>query len=140
MAISLQVYGDAALSSVLAKLNVLQRSDGSSGQVDSVVYLGSTVAGKRFRAASNPGVDDIELSVLDTDAGAGQAASAVKLATSAVDLDSAVAGAPLVLGTQLLSGPDNSVEVHVRVEATSLVAGTYTDLSLATNDLEESYA
>lgn len=140
MAISLKAYNDAALSSVLAKLNVLQRSDGSTGPVDSVVYLGSVVAGKKFQAGSNPGVDDISVSVVDSDGPTGQDATAVKLATTAAGLDSAVAGAPLAIGTEILSGAAGAVPVHVRVEATSLVVGAYTDLALETSDLVETYA
>ncbi|SFM71210.1 hypothetical protein [Marinobacter pelagius] len=140
MAISLKVYNDAALSSLLTKLSALQRSDGATGPVDSVIYLGSTESGKKFEAASNPGADDIVLSVADSDTGSGQSASAVKLSATASGLDSAVAGDPLTIGPEILSGAANSVEVHIRIEATDLSEGTYTDLSVRTNGLVESYA
>lgn len=141
MAISLKAYNDSALSSVLTTLSALQRTDGATGPVDAVIYIGSTAVGKKFQAASNPGVDNIVLSVTDTDgAGTGQAATAVKLASSAAGLDTAVAGDPLTLGLSILSGAANAVEVHVRIEATNLTAGTYTDLSLDTNALVETDA
>ncbi|RBP74114.1 hypothetical protein DET64_105240 [Marinobacter nauticus] len=140
MPLSLKIYNDAALSSVLPKLTALQRTDGATGPVDFVFYLGSTVSGKRFQAASNPGVDNILISVADSNPVGGQGVGAIKLAASSAGLDSAVAGAALDLGSEILSGASNAVEVHVRVEATDLTEGTYTDLSLQTNNLVESYA
>lgn len=140
MATSLQFYSDAALSSPLTKANVVQRSDGATGPVDQVAYLGSGVANKKIRAASNPGVDNIVLSVVDADGPTGQTAAAVKLATSLAGLDSAVAGDPLTLGTEILSGAANAVAVHIRIEDQTATVGTYTDLSLQTNELVESNA
>jgi len=140
MTLTLKAYNDAALSSRATKLSALQRSDGQSGPVDFVIYMGSTVSGKRFRAASDPGTDDIILSIADADTESGQSAAAVKLASSASGLDSAVAGDPLSIGPEILSGAVNAVEIHVRIEADNLVTGTYEDLSLTTNALVESYA
>lgn len=42
--------------------------------------------------------------------------SEIKLSSTAVGLDAAVAGASLVLGTEILSGAANSVEIHYRIE------------------------
>lgn len=140
MPLSLRAYSDSALSSVISKLNFLQRSDGATGAVDAVIHLGSTVSGKKFESASDPGVDPIVFSVADSDLGAGQSSAAVKLATTAAGLDAAVAGEPLSIGPQILSGGSNSVEIYVRLEADNLAEGTYNDLSLQTNDLVESYA
>lgn len=140
MSHSLKAYNDAALSSQLTKLAALQKTDGSSGAVDFVIYLGSTAIGRKIEAASSPGVDNIVLSVADDNGAVGQTAQAVKLATTAAGLDTATAGDPLPLGLEILSGTGNAVEVHVRIEATNLLAGNYTDLSLDTNELVESDA
>lgn len=138
MALTLKVYSDAGLTSELKKLNVLQRSDGVTGPVDAVFYLGSTETNKKFEASSDPGVDDIVISVVDSDTGAGQASTAVKLSFTAAGLDTAIAGDPLTVGSQILSEVANAVEVHARIEATNFTEGTYTDLSINTNNLVES--
>lgn len=140
MATSLKAYADATLSSVVYSPNILQKSDGTTGPVDFVIYLGSVLTGKKIEAQSSPGVDQIVLSVSDSAAGSGQAASSVKLALTAGGLSTATAGASLDLGTEILSGADNALAVHVRVEASNLSAGTYTDLTLQTNELAESNA
>lgn len=140
MTLTLKAFNDVALSSQATKLSTLQRSDGSTGPVDYTIYLGSTIPGKRFRAASNPGIDEIAVSIVDTDPGGGQSVAAVRLARTAEDLDSATPGAPLNIGTEISSGAGNAVEVHIRIEADNLDAGTYSDLSLMTSPLVESYA
>lgn len=140
MATSLKAYADATLSSVIYSPNILQKSDGSAGPVDFIVYLGSVLPGKKIEAQSSPGVDQIVLGVLDSNSGSGQASTSVKLSLTASGLSSATAGASLNLGATILSGTDNALQVHVRVEASNLSTGTYTDLSLETNDLVESNA
>lgn len=140
MATSLKAYADATLSSAVYSPNILQKSDGTTGPVDFVIYLGSVLSGKKIEAQSDPGVDQIVLSVSDSAAGSGQAATSVKLALTAGDLSTATAGASLDLGPQILSGADNALAVHVRVEASNLSPGTYTDLTLQTNELAESNA
>jgi hypothetical protein len=140
MTTSLKVYADAALSSVVYNPNILQKSDGSTGPVDIVLYLGSVLAGKIIEAQSDPGVDNIVLSISDSGAGTGQTANAIKLALSSSGLDSAVAGASLSLGTEILSGADNAVAVYMRVQATDLSVGSFNELVLETNDLVETDA
>jgi catabolite regulation protein CreA len=140
MTLSLKAFSDAALSGVLPSLNVLQKTDGTTGPVDIVFYLGSNAVGKKIEASSNPGVDNIVLSVVDASTGAGQAVGAVKLATSSAGLDSAIAGDPLTLSTSILSGSADAVVVYARLLATDLTAGTYADLSLQTNPLVEADA
>lgn len=137
MAISLDFYTNSGLSSVAGSLSAMQAADGSSAAVDQIIYLGSTAGGKKFRAQSNPGGDQIVVSIVDAASGAGPAASAVKLAISAGGLDSATAGAPLSVGTQLLSGVANALAIHVRIDTPALAIGNYSDLSLETNALQE---
>ncbi len=140
MATSLKAYADAALSSVVHNPNILQRVDGSTGAVDFAIYLGSFSIGKKIEAASNPGVDDVVLSVSDVSPGDGQPATSVKLALTGADLDTAIAGAGLTIAPTILSGAAGAVAVHVRAEAGVLVSGTFEDLSITTNDLVESNA
>jgi hypothetical protein len=137
MAITLDFYDDAGLTTVNTSIGATQADDGTSPAVDRVVYLGSTASGKRFQAASNPGTDQIVVSIADSAVGSGLAATAVKLATSSGGLNTAVAGDPLSIGTEVLSGSANKVAIHVRIDTPAVAAGTYTDLSLTTNTLIE---
>ena len=137
MSISLKVYADAALANVLSKLAVNQKQDGSTGPVDTVVYLGSTATSKKFQAASNPGTDQITLSVADSDPSNGHETTEVKLALTQAGLDTATAGASLDLGTQILSESANALPVWVRVQDATGVVGISTELSLTTNEIEE---
>lgn len=137
MAVTLKFYADAGLTTELASLARSANSDGSSGNVDAVIYIGSTAVGKTFRALSNPGVDQIVLSIADAASGSGHPASEVKLATSAGGLAAAVAGASLNLGTQILSGAGNAIAVYVRWLNTLVVPGVSTELSLSLNNLQE---
>lgn len=139
MAISLIFYSDAALTvPITPPLNAPQADDGSTGPLDFVLYLGSATAGKKFQAASNPGIDDIVLSVVDSAPGTGHPASEVKLAATLGGLDVATGGAPLDLGPQILSGAANAVPVFVRINDTTGVVATSTELSLQTNNVTES--
>lgn len=137
MTVSLQFYSDSGLTTPLSTLSVSQASDGSAAAVDSVIYLGSTASGMQFRADSYAGVDPIVLSISDSASGSGVEATHVKLATSSGGLSTAVAGQPLSLGTQILSGTANAVEIHVRVDTPALAVAVYTDVSLALNTVRE---
>lgn len=137
MAISLGVYSDSGLTTPLTSVQAVQADDGTAAPADRVIYIGSQVAGKVFQAASNPGVDQIALSIADAAPGSGVEASHVKLALSQATLTSAVAGAARNLGTQLSSGPGNALKVYVRVDTPALAIGTYTGITLQTNMLIE---
>jgi hypothetical protein len=97
-----------------------------------VLYLGSRATSRYLQAASNPGVDNLVVSVADTTPGSGPQASHVKLATSSAGLDSATAGASLSLGHTLNSGAANLQPVHIRVEFES-AASSDVSLSIALN-------
>jgi hypothetical protein len=138
MTVSLAFFADAGLTVPLSRLDVIQAADDSLPAVDRVIYLASTAAGKRFNAASDPGVDVITLSVVNT--ASGIAATTVRLAASAGGLATATPGAPLELGTEILSGAVNSVPVHVRVDLPVTPIGRYENLSFELNELIETNA
>lgn len=137
MTITLGFFTDSGLTTPLATLSAVQSDDGTAAAVNRVVYLGSIASGKKFQAASNPGVDQVQVQIVDADIAAGVEAAHIKLATSFAGLDSAVSGAPLSVGTQRLSGPANALAVHVRIDTPALAQGTYTDAALTTNTLIE---
>lgn len=137
MAVTLDFYNDSGLTAVAASIQATQADDGSAPAVDRVVYLGSPVSSKKFQAASDPGVDDIVVSIADSGVGSGVEAAHVKLALTSGGLASATPGAPLTIDAEILSGASNAVPVHVRIDTPALAAGTYTDVSLTTNTVIE---
>ena len=67
MALSFKLYNDIALTSVFnGTLQTTHNTTGSTGRVDSVLYLGSTTASKTLQADSDPGVDQITLTAADS--------------------------------------------------------------------------
>ena len=57
-------YADAALTTPLVTLTTQHLTDASTDPIDAQVWIGSTASGKQLRAASNPGVDQITLTIL----------------------------------------------------------------------------
>ena len=130
-------YTDSGLTTPLsAALSVLQKTDGSIGPVDLQLRLGIDDAGLKLQANSDPGVDQIVISPVDADAGNGNPVTSVTLATTQLGLDSAVAGDPLNAGTTIVGGAGGAFEFWARVEDLTDTVGTYTDLSIETNDLD----
>jgi len=89
----------------------------------------------KFQANSDPGVDPITLSVVDSAPGSGQPASALKLALTQSGLATAVGGDPLDLGTEILFGAVNGVQVWVEFDDNTGVLANDASLSLALNTL-----
>lgn len=134
-----KVYTNSGLTTEFTgSLSAIQNVDGSSGPTDFQLWIGSTATGKTLEADSDPGVDQITLSVIDASPGTGHPASEVKLATSLGGLTGATGGAALNLGTSILSLVANAVTFWVRVEDSTHVVGTSTELSVSTNLLRES--
>ena len=138
MAFSLKIYTDAALTAELTgNLVSRQNVDGSTPPVETQLWLGSTVATSTFQASSDPGVDNISLSVLDADPGNGHETTEVKLATAQGGLAGAVAGDPLDLGLQISGGVVNAVPFWIQVDDATATLGTSTELSVQTNNIDE---
>lgn len=65
------------------------------------VWIGTASSGNKLQADSNPGVDQITVTIDDTSPGSGVEATHIKLALTQVGLGSAVAGDPLDIGLQI---------------------------------------
>lgn len=129
-------HTDPGLTTPLAgTLDFAQSVDGSTGSQTATLYFGSTASGKAVRAASNPGVDSIVLSIADSSSG-GSPATDVTLALEPTFAGRS-AGAALNLGLQVNSGVANAVAVYVRVHDSTGSIGVNTDLSLTMTLLEE---
>lgn len=76
----------------------------------------------------NPGGGNILLTPSDLSPGAGHETTEIKLADTAAGLDTAIAGASLSLGTQLISGVSGKRAVHVRVTNTQTAPGVSVEL------------
>jgi len=134
---ALRFYQDAGMTVLLSVCEATQADDGSAAAVDRVVYLGSPVAGKRFQAASAPGVAQIAVSVLDSATGLQVPASTVRLALSPGGLGSATPGAAIDVGLAIFSGAGNALPLYMRFDAAAIAAGVYDNLSVDTSPTVE---
>lgn len=132
-------FEDAGMSVPATSLKAMQANDGSSAAVDFVHYLAADDVDRTWYAASDPGTDDIVVSVVDAAAGASLLPSTLRLALAAEDLATATPGAALAIGTEVLSGSVGAVAIYIRVDAAAIAAGIYENLSLATNPLISQY-
>lgn len=137
MSNSLNFWQDAGMTVPFTLLEAVQTTDGGAAAVDRIAYLGSTTAGNVFQATSDPGVDDVLLTIVDSETGLQIPDTTLRLALSLGGLDGATPGADLVLGTDLLSGAGNAMAVHVRIDAAAIAAGNYDNLSLVTSETVE---
>lgn len=133
-----KLYTNAALTiEFTGSLTATQNVDGTTGRQDFQLWLGSVAVGKVLQAESNPGVDQIALSVVDALPGSGHPASEVKLASAQGGLAGAVGGTPLNLGTAINSGVGNAATFWIGITDSTGVVGTSTELSVQTNLLRE---
>lgn len=110
----------------------------SAGSGDGVIYIGTPNAANKIQDSTDPGINNIEVSVLDLDAGVEFVDAAdIKLALSQAGLGAAVGGDPLSLGATILGGAGNAVAVWYRW-TNGTGQGTYTDIELVISERIES--
>lgn len=130
-------YSDTNLTTLLTSpMEFSQNIDGTSGDLDAVFYFGDPSSSVSIYAASNPGVDQITVSIADTtnSAGNGPQVLDVKLALTSGGLATAIAGASLDVGTSIAGGIAGKKSIHIRMHTpTTSVAGTFTELSISSN-------
>lgn len=133
------IYTDTGLTSAApSPLQVSHNSDFSDNPQDFQYYIGSLDADRKIEANSNPGVDNIVISVADTSPASGHETTEILLATTQLGLDSATPGASLTVGTSVTSGTGNKYEFWVRVVNAVSTVGISTELSFTTNSVKES--
>lgn len=138
MAIQLKFYSDSGLTTEITPSWSFTNTVGSSTPIDQSFYIGSNGSSLKYEANSDPGIDQIVLTITDSATGTGHDELDFKLALTSGGLTSAVAGDPLNLGTQILSGVANAVQVWVRWTDAVNTVGTSTEISLTTNAIKES--
>lgn len=115
MALVPYVYKDAALTQqfddAIDQLGA-EALNGSSG--DGSLYYGSPNAAIKIQADSDPGVDPINVSIVDASPGSGVEAAHIRLALSQAGLAGATPGAPVSLGDTVLGGVANAVRLWWR--------------------------
>lgn len=139
MAFTFQFFEDAGLTTPkTGNLVIQQNADGTTPPVDNVLYLGSTDVTRKIQDEATPGVTNIIVNVVDSDIPSGHPATEVKLALTLAGLDSATGGASLNLGvTEILGGVPGALAIYIRVDDTTMVVGTSTELSFETNNAIE---
>jgi hypothetical protein len=128
-------FDDSGLSVQSAGITAMQATDGSSAAVDREVFIGVTDTDRAYFAASDPGVDDIMVSIVDAESGTSLLPSSLRMALDAGDLGAATPGAALAIGTDVQPGSVNAVSFWVRTDTAAFAAGVYDNLSLTTNAL-----
>jgi len=131
---SIGFFQDAGLAQPASWLSATAAADGA-GSSDHVFYLGGTDAAREHVAASDPGVDPIEVSISDNAGGTLLLPSALRLALTQGGLATATPGDPLAVASVIPGGAANAVAIWVRVDAPEIGAALYTNLSLTSNDL-----
>lgn len=88
-------------------------ADAIEGQTSQARYflVGTSNAAAALQASSDPGVDPITLSIIDSAPGSGVEVVHIRLALSEALLASAVPGDPVNLGDTILGGVNNAVKV-----------------------------
>lgn len=139
MAATFDIFTDTALTSPApSPIQLSHNSDFSDNPQDLQFFFGSPGSSLKVEANSNPGNDNIILSVVDSDPGNNHEDVEIKLATTQGGLAAATPGAPLTVGTEVLSGDANDFEFWVRVTNAVTDVSTITELSFVTNTLKES--
>lgn len=131
-------FTDTALTTAApTPIQFAHNSDFSDNPQDLQLFLGSTGSNLKIEADSNPGVDNIVISVADTSPASGHETTEIKLATTQGGLAGATPGASLTVGTSVLSGTANDFEFWIRVTNAVSTVGVSTELSISTNNVRE---
>ena len=140
MALIAHVYKDASLTQQFDDaVDTLGASAINGASDDGVFYVGTPTATNKIEAASNPGIDQIDVVITDANPGTGVEQAHIKLALTNGGLDGAVGGDPLALGAVINGGPGSAVAVHYRWE-NSVGGAVYTEITLDLDARVESAA
>jgi hypothetical protein len=128
-------FEDSGLSTLAASISAMQASNGSSAAVDRQLWLGCDDVARAYYAASDPGVDDIVVSISDDSGATELPPTALRMAFNDFDLGTATPGAALTIGTEVGPGSANAVSFWVRIDSAAIAGAVYDNLRLTTNPL-----
>lgn len=131
-----KLYNNAACTDEFdGTLDSYHLTDGSEAPQDFVLWYaevdedpGDNQIIKQQDLAS-PGTNQITLALVDAAPGSGHETDSITLALTAAALDTNTAGASLALGTELLSGASQAVEIHARLTNVVDTVSTSTELT-----------
>jgi len=138
MALIDYVYNDVGLTDQFDDSTdtlIAQAVNGSSGT--GVFYIGTPTSGNKLQLAESegtPGVDSIEVSIVDASAGSGVEATHIKIATSKAGLSSATGGAAVGVAVEIPYGSPQPVWYQWD---NSVGSGDYTEISLQIDPMQE---
>ena len=136
MALTFDFYTDVGLGTpIVSPILVSQKDDGTTAAIDTQVFLGSTTAGRKAQAVSDPGVEQVSVDVTDTTPGSSHLTTEIKLALTQGALTAATPGASLDLGLTILSS--TPIEFWVRIDDATGIVSDLTELGFSTVDLRE---
>lgn len=131
-----KLYTDAACTTAFSgTLFINHKSNFSDNPQDFTYWLANIDddpmdgGSLKLEDQTDPGVNQIQLYIVDNDPGTGHESTEITLALSSGDLGVNTAGDPLDIGTQLLSGASNALPVYVRVVNAVSTYGRSTELS-----------
>ncbi|RUM30221.1 MAG: hypothetical protein DSY42_04885 [Aquifex sp.] len=131
-------FADPQLTTPLTSLSMVVNAQ-TGGTKDFVLYFGSpdsTVKAVPDPQGNNPNEIQVYLRDLITGNGHDIGTEVIyRLATTQAGLDTATDNTPLSLGTQVLGGTANAIEIWLRlIENPQPNPGNFTDLELTTTD------
>ncbi len=130
MALIPHVYKDPGLTQQFDDaIDTLGASALNGGDGDGYFYFGDPDDTIKIQADSDPGIDQISVSITDSAPGSNVEAAHVKLALTQGGLAGATGGASLNLGSTINGGVAGAVAVWYRW-TNSVGGGTYTDILL----------
>ena len=139
MTISFAFFHDSALTQEITALDPLTATQDTAGllsPVDKTIYFGSPVTGNKAQVNADPGVTAIIVDIVDANGATGAPDTEFKLSLSPIT-GAETAGASLTLSHTVNSGVANAVPIYTRRDSALTVAGSYTDISLQTQELIE---
>ena len=138
MALIDYVYKDVALTDQFddeTDTLIAQAVNGGSGK--GVFYVGTTTSGNKLQLASSegtPGVDSIEVGIVDASIGSGVEAEHIKLATTEAGLSSATGGDAIGIAVEIPNGSPQPVWYQWD---NSVGSADYTEISLSLDPMQE---
>ena len=133
-------YTDAALTEPIAANLIFEEPvDHSATPPDIIIYYGapSSTPETKAQASSDPGVDQIAVSITDSAPASDHDADEITLSADGTDWGTRTPGDPLNLGVEILSTAANAKPIYVRSRDATATQGTSTELGLTTNNVNE---
>jgi len=137
---SFAFYTNAGLTEPLAGNLIFEEPvDHSAVPDDIIIYYGapSSTPEVKVQAASDPGVDQVVVSITDSAPASDHDADEITLSADGTDWGTRTPGDPLNLGTEVLSTVAEAKPIHVRSRDATATQGNSTELGLTTNNLNE---